>query len=40
MIGAGNTVAVSVSTAHGRGILFADVAWPRNAIDAVRYFPA
>jgi len=37
-IGAGPTVAVSL--AHGRGIVFADVAWRGNAIARIRYFPA
>jgi hypothetical protein len=40
VIGAGSTVAVSVGSARGRGIVFVDVAWPGNAIDRVRYFPA
>jgi hypothetical protein len=40
VIGAGTTVAVSVSSVHGRGIVLADVAWPGNAIDRIRYFPA
>ncbi len=40
VVGAGSTVAVSVNSAHGRGIVFVDVAWPRNAIDRIRYFPA
>lgn len=40
VIGAGNTVAVSVDSPHRRGIVFVDVAWPRNAIERVRYFPA
>jgi Nuclear transport factor 2 (NTF2) domain len=39
-IGAGPTVAVSVNSAHGRGIVFADVAWRGNAITRIRYFPA
>ncbi len=39
-IGAGPTVAVSLDSGHGRGILFADVAWRGNAIDRIRYFPA
>lgn len=40
VIGAGATVAVSVTSARGRGIVFADVAWPGNAINRIRYFPA
>jgi hypothetical protein len=40
VIGAGTTVAVSVSSAHGRGVMLVDVAWPGNAIDRIRYFPA
>lgn len=39
-IGAGSTVTVSLLSDHGRGILFADVAWRGNAITRVRYFPA
>ncbi|ORW45628.1 transporter [Mycobacterium paraense] len=40
VIGAGATVAVSVNSAHGRGIVFVEVAWPGNAINRIRYFPA
>ncbi len=40
MNGAGSTVAVSLTSAHWRAILFADVAWRRNAITRIRYFPA
>ena len=40
VIGAGSTVAVSVASDHGRGILFADVAWRGNKINRIRYFPA
>lgn len=40
VIGAGRTVALSVNSAHGRGIVFVDAAWPRNVIDRIRYFPA
>jgi hypothetical protein len=40
MNSAGHTVTVSLNSGHGRGILFADVAWRGNAIKAVRYFPA
>jgi hypothetical protein len=39
-IGAGPTVAVSLNSGRGRGILFADVAWRGNAIKRIRYFPA
>jgi Nuclear transport factor 2 (NTF2) domain len=39
-IGAGPTVVVALNSAHGRGIVFADVAWRGNAINRVRYFPA
>jgi hypothetical protein len=39
-ISAGPTVAVSINSGHGRGILFADVAWRGNAINRIRYFPA
>jgi hypothetical protein len=40
MISAGPTVAVSFNSAHGRGIMFADVAWRGNAINRIRYFAA
>jgi hypothetical protein len=40
IIGSGSTVAVSLSSAHGRGILFADVAWRGSQITRVRYFPS
>jgi hypothetical protein len=40
VVGAGPTVAVSVNSAHGRGIMFADVAWRGNVINQIRYFPA
>ncbi len=40
MNGAGSTVAVSLTSGHGRAIMFADVAWRRNAINRIRYFPA
>ena len=39
VIGAGSTVTVSLATDHGRGILFADVAWRGNEINRIRYFP-
>ena len=40
MNSAGPTVSVSLNSAHGRGIMFADVAWRGNAINRLRYFPA
>jgi hypothetical protein len=40
MNSAGTTVTVSLNSAHGRGIMFADVAWQGKAINRVRYFPA
>jgi hypothetical protein len=40
MNSAGSTVTVSLNSAHGRGIMFADVAWRGNAINRLRYFPA
>jgi len=40
MIGAGGTVAVSLNSGHGRGIIFAGVAWRSNAINQIQYFPA
>jgi hypothetical protein len=40
MNSAGPTVTVSLNSAHGRGIMFADVARRGNAIDRIRYFPA
>jgi len=40
MNGAGPTVTVSLNTGHGRGIMFADMAWRGNAINRIRYFPA
>ena len=39
-IAAGHTVVVSLHADHGRGIVFADVAWRGNAINRIRYFPA
>jgi hypothetical protein len=39
-IGAGSTVAVSIHSDRGRGIMFCDVAWRGNAINRIRYFPA
>src|SRR5262249_53049165 len=40
VIGAGSTVAASVTSVHGRGVLFADVAPRGNEINAIRYFPS
>ena len=40
LIAAGSTVAVSITSQRGRGVMFADVAWRRNEIRRVRYFPA
>jgi hypothetical protein len=40
VISAGRTVAVSLNSGHGRGIIFADVARRANAINQIRYFPA
>ena len=40
MNSAGPTVTVSLNSGHGRGIMFADVAWRANAIKQIRYFPA
>lgn len=40
VISAGRTVAASLNSGHGRGIIFADVAWRANTINQIRYFPA
>lgn len=40
MNSAGPTVTVSLNSGHGRGIMFADVAWRANTINKIRYFPA
>jgi hypothetical protein len=40
VIAAGSTVAVSPASGHGRGILFADMAWRGNHINGIRYFPS
>jgi hypothetical protein len=40
LVAAGSTVTVSITSQHGRGVMFADVAWRRNEIRRVRYFPA
>lgn len=39
VIGAGSTVAASITSAHSRGIMFADVARRGNEIRRIRYFP-
>ncbi|MCV7059656.1 hypothetical protein H7I76_02465 [Mycolicibacterium vaccae] len=39
-IAAGPTVAVSVTSPHGRGVLFADIAARGDAIRRIRYFAA
>ncbi len=40
VISAGPSVTISLGSAHGRGIMFADVVWRGNAINRLRYFPA
>jgi hypothetical protein len=40
LIAAGCTVATSITSQQGRGVLFADVARRRNEIRRIRYFPA
>ena len=40
VISASRTVAVSLNSGHGRGIIFAGVAWRANAINQIQYFPA
>jgi hypothetical protein len=40
LVAAGSTVAASITSQHGRGVMFADVARRRNEIRRVRYFPA
>jgi hypothetical protein len=39
LIGAGSTVAASITTPQRRGIMFADVARRANEIRRIRYFP-
>jgi hypothetical protein len=39
-ISSGPTVVISLNSGHGRGIMFADVAWRGKAINRIRYFPA
>jgi SnoaL-like domain len=39
LIAAGSTVAASITSTHGRGVMFADVARRRNEIRRIRYFP-
>ncbi len=40
LIAAGRTVAASITSQQGRGVIFADVARRRNEIRRIRYFPA
>jgi hypothetical protein len=40
LLAAGSTVAASITSQHGRGVMFADVGRRRNEIRGVRYFPA
>ena len=40
LIAAGCTIAASVTSQRGRGVIFADVARRRNEIRRIRYFPA
>ena len=40
LIAAGSTVAASITSQQGRGVIFADVARRRNEIRRIRYFPA
>jgi hypothetical protein len=40
LIAAGCTVAASITSQQGRGVIFADVARRRNEIRRIRYFPA
>jgi hypothetical protein len=40
LIAAGSTVAASITSAQGRGVMFADVARRGNEIHRIRYFPA
>jgi Nuclear transport factor 2 (NTF2) domain len=40
LIAAGSTVAASITSRQGRGVMFADVARRRNEIRRIRYFPA
>jgi Nuclear transport factor 2 (NTF2) domain len=40
LIGAGSTVTAALNTSHGRGIMFAGMAWRGSAINQIRYFPA
>jgi hypothetical protein len=39
LIAAGTTVAASIASTQGRGVMFADVARRRNEIRRIRYFP-
>jgi hypothetical protein len=40
VIAAGSTVAASIASAQGRGVLFAEIAWRGSEIRRIRYFPA
>lgn len=40
MIAAGSTIAVSISTGHGRGVMFTELAGRVGRITRIRYFPA
>jgi Nuclear transport factor 2 (NTF2) domain len=40
LIAAGATIAASITSPRGRGVIFADVARRRNEIRRIRYFPA
>ena len=40
IIGAGPTVAISITSDHGRGVMFADMAWRGDEIRRIRYFPS
>jgi hypothetical protein len=40
LIAAGRTVAASITSARGRGVMFADISQRRNEIRRIRYFPA
>jgi len=39
LIAAGSTIAASITSTQGRGVMFADVARRRNEIRRIRYFP-
>jgi Nuclear transport factor 2 (NTF2) domain len=40
MIGAGRAVAVSLTSAHGRAVMFVEATRQANALNRIRYFPA